>query len=245
MSELDDIEAVAGEYVLGTLDADERSAVSARRERDPALDRAIRRWETDFAPLMEVGEPVQPPADLFSRIETSLGLHERAAEATTEAAPKPDSNVIALRRKLNVWRTIAVVTSAMAASLAFLITWQGVPLPGQDSRLVAVLQKDSNSPAFLVTVDLPTRMLTVKPLTSPAAPDKSYELWLVNASLGEPRSLGVISAPLTVSQNLRGYDPRVIEGSAVAISLEPHGGSPTGKVTGPVLYSGPLLSAPF
>jgi anti-sigma-K factor RskA len=229
MSELDDIEAVAGEYVLGTLDADERSAVSARRERDPALDRAIRRWETDFAPLMEVGEPVQPPT----------------TEATTEAAPKPDSNVIALRRKLNVWRTIAVVTSAMAASLAFLITWQGVPLPGQDSRLVAVLQKDSNSPAFLVTVDLPTRMLTVKPLTSPAAPDKSYELWLVNASLGEPRSLGVISAPLTVSQNLRGYDPRVIEGSAVAISLEPRGGSPTGKVTGPVLYSGPLLSAPF
>ncbi len=85
----------------------------------------------------------------------------------------------------------------------------------------------------------------MKPLTSPAAPDKSYELWLINAKLGDPRSLGVISAPLTVSQNLRGYDPQVIETSAVAISLEPKGGSPTGKVTGPVLYSGPLLSAPF
>jgi anti-sigma-K factor RskA len=240
MSELDDIEAVAGEYVLGTLDAAERAAVSARRERDPALDRAIRRWEADFAPLMDVGEPIQPPADLFSRIETSLSLPEKSP-----ALVEPPGNVVALRRKLNMWRSIAVVTSAMAASLAFLITWQGMPFPGQESRLVAVLQKDSNSPAFLVTVDLPTRMLTVKPLTSPAAPDKSYELWLVNASLGEPRSLGVISAPLTVSQNLRNYAPDVIEGSAVAISLEPRGGSPTGKVTGPVLYSGPLLSAPF
>lgn len=240
MSELDDIEAVAGEYVLGTLDAGERSAVAARRERDPALDRAIRRWEADFAPLMDVGKAMEPPANLLERIEARLGLPEASA-----APQDRRDNVVALKRKLNMWRTIAVVTSAMAASLAFLITWQGVQLPGQDSRLVAVLQKDSTSPAFLVTVDLPTRMLTVKPLTGPAATDKSYELWLVNASLGDPRSLGVISAPLTVSQNLRGLDRQVIEGSAVAISLEPLGGSPTGKVTGPVLYSGPLLSAPF
>ena len=242
MSELDDIEAVAGEYVLGTLDAAERADVAARRERDPALDRAIRRWEEDFAPLMDAGEPVAPPGDLFGRIEKRLGLIEAGG---TQAASEPASNVVALRRKVGLWRTVAAATSALAASLALVIVWQGAMQPAQYNRLVAVLQKDSASPAFLVTVDLPTRTMTVKPLTGPAAPNKSYELWLVNARLGDPRSLGVISAPLTVSQTLRGYDPDVIEGSAVAISLEPAGGSPTGKVTGPVLYSGPLLSASF
>jgi anti-sigma-K factor RskA len=239
MNELDDIEAVAGEYVLGTLDAAERASVTARREREPALENAIRRWERDFAPLMDVGEPVAPPADLFGRIEAGL-----SSPQVDTAPADAGGNVIALRRKVNLWRSVAVVTSALAASLMLVVIWQGM-LRQAENRLVAVLQKDSTSPAFLVTVDLPTKTLTVKPLTNPAAPDKSYELWLINAKLGDPRSLGVISAPLTVSQNLRGFDPDLIESSAVAISLEPKGGSPTGKVTGPVLYSGPLLSAPF
>jgi anti-sigma-K factor RskA len=240
MNEHDDIEALAGEYVLGTLDAAERAEVAARREREPALDRAIHRWEADLAPLLDVGEPIAPPAGLFGRIEKRLGLLESG-----DLSAEPPTNVAALRRKVNLWRSVAAASSALAASLLFVIVWQGMLWPETESRLVAVLQRDSASPAFLVTVDLPTRTLTVKPLTGPPSPDKSYELWLVNASLGDPRSLGVISAPLTVSQNLRGYDPAVIEDSAVAISLEPKGGSPTGKVTGPVLYSGPLLSAPF
>jgi anti-sigma-K factor RskA len=242
MNARDDIEATAGEYVLGTLDARERSAVAARREHEPALDRAISRWESDFAPLADWGEPIAPPADLLRRIERRLALPDVGG---APAEDRLDSNVVALRRKVSLWRTVAVAASALAASLAFVIVWQGPTATWPDNRLVAVLQKDSASPAFLVTVDLPTRTLTVKPLTRPAAPDKSYELWLINARLGDPRSLGVITAPLTVSQNLRGYDPEIIAGSAVAISLEPAGGSPTGKVTGEVLYSGPLLSAPF
>jgi anti-sigma-K factor RskA len=241
MNELEDIEALAGEYVLGTLDAAERAAVAERRQREPALDRAIRRWEQDLAPLMDAGEPVTPPADLFGRIEKRL---EREAGRTSHD-PEPASNVVALRRKVTLWRSVAVAASAVAASLMAVIAWQGMTGTNTENRMVAVLQKDSTSPAFLVTVDVPTRMLTVKPLTGPAEPGKSYELWLVNASLGDPRSLGVISAPMTVSPNLRGYARDIIEGSAVAVSLEPAGGSPTGKVTGPVLYSGPLLSAPF
>lgn len=240
MMELDDIEAIAGEYVLGTLDGAERASVAARRAREPELDRAIGRWERDFAPLLTVGDAVAPPADLLGQIEARLG-----AAPGDAASGGPAGNVIALHRKVKLWRSVAAVASALAATLALVIVWQGMTRMAPDTRLVAVLQKDSALPAFLVTVDLPTRTLTVKPLTNPAAPDKSYELWLINAKLGDPRSLGVVAAPLTVSQQLRSYAPDVIEGSAVAISLEPHGGSPSGKPTGPVLYSGPLLSAPF
>jgi anti-sigma-K factor RskA len=240
MTELDDIEAVAGEYVLGTLDASERDAVSARRQRDPALDRTIRRWERDFAPLLDVGQPVTPPADLFSRIEKRVG----AVESKSAPAVETPANVAVLRRKVNRWRAVAGISGAIAASLAAVVVWQNVLHPVQDARFVAVLQKDSASPAFLVTVDLPARTLTVKPLLGPAAPDQSYELWLVNARLGDPRSLGVISAPLTVSRDLRLYDEEIIGNATVAVSLEPKGGSPTGKPS-KVLYSGPLLSAPF
>src|SRR5262245_15863457 len=113
MTGIDDIEAVAGEYVLGTLDAAERAAVTARRERDAALDRAISRWERDLAPLMDAVQPVTPPPDLFRRIEARI--HPAA-----KAAPPPRSeaaNVVTLRRKLVLWRAAAAVSTALAASL--------------------------------------------------------------------------------------------------------------------------------
>ncbi len=236
MNGLDEIEVLAGEYVLGTLDAAERAEVDERRQHDFALDRAIRRWERQLSPLLEVGEPITPPADLFSLIERRL---DQPANNRRE----PAGNVVALRRRVNLWRSVAAVSTALAASLLFVIVWKGIMQRTPETRLVAVLQKDSTSPAFVVSVDLPARTLTVKTLTGPPAPDKSYELWLVNANLGEPRSLGVIAAaPFTVSQRLRSYDPDIIKNSAIAISLEPKGGSPTGKVTGPVLYSAPLIN---
>ena len=45
MTESDEIDVLAGEYVLGTLDAAERAAAQAQRRRNPALDAAIVAWE--------------------------------------------------------------------------------------------------------------------------------------------------------------------------------------------------------
>ena len=72
MTAQDDIDTVAAEYVIGTLDASERTAVAARRPREPALDQAIRAWEQRLAPLDIETPAVEPPADLFQRIESRL-----------------------------------------------------------------------------------------------------------------------------------------------------------------------------
>ena len=72
MSTPDDIDALAGEYVLGTLDAAERADVAARRAGDPALSAAIRAWERRLAPLDAAMPAVAPPADLFARIERQI-----------------------------------------------------------------------------------------------------------------------------------------------------------------------------
>jgi anti-sigma-K factor RskA len=66
--------------------------------------------------------------------------------------------------------------------------------------------------------------------------DRVLELWAVPGS-GAPRSLGLISASgatvVSKAQQLKGA-------AALAVSLEPTGGSPTGAPTGPVLYVGKL-----
>jgi anti-sigma-K factor RskA len=66
----------------------------------------------------------------------------------------------------------------------------------------------------------------------------SLELWVMPVE-GAPRSLGLVrnekgDTMMTVTQS----DPRVQGAKALAISMEPAGGSPTHQPTGPVLCSG-------
>jgi anti-sigma-K factor RskA len=71
-------------------------------------------------------------------------------------------------------------------------------------------------------------------------------LWLVQDSLGAPKSLGVIDDPhAMVRPTLAGYNPEVIKSATFAVSLEPEGGSPTGAPTGPVVFAGKLIPTTY
>jgi anti-sigma-K factor RskA len=110
------------------------------------------------------------------------------------------------------------------------------------NRLVAVLQKDAASPAFILTVDVASRTMTVRRVAAEEQAGKSYELWLVSKQFAKPRSLGVVGArEFTTGTVLAAYPPDTISDATYAISLEPEGGSPTGEPTGPVLWGGKLI----
>jgi len=68
----EDRDMLAAEYVLGTLDAPTRLDVRGALAGDGALREAVAAWEKRLAPLSEMGAPVAPPADLWSRIEARL-----------------------------------------------------------------------------------------------------------------------------------------------------------------------------
>jgi anti-sigma-K factor RskA len=234
MTDDNDINGLAGEYVLGTLDDDERASVAARRLREPRLNEAIVAWERRLAPLTETTVPVAPPAALFPKIEdrihrNSIGFGEK-------------DEIIDLGRRMQFWRTTAFVASALAASLVVAIGAREFQSKPKHNNLVAVLQKDAASPAFLVTVDVDDRVMTVRPVAAKPEPGKSYELWLVQDSLGTPKSLGVIDERHpTERPTLAAYKRDVIESATFAVSLEPEGGSPTGQPTGPVVFAGKLI----
>ena len=85
---------------------------------------------------------------------------------------------------------------------------------------------------------LPAMQAAVESESADAAPaDKSYELWAVEPGQ-DPKSLGVVEQA-SFTRSLP-YKPQDL---VFAISLEPKGGSPTGKATGPVIFSGPLLQS--
>ena len=61
----EDREALAAEYVLGTLDADERARVQLMLETDPPFATLVHAWEKKLGELHHTIEPVEPPAHVW------------------------------------------------------------------------------------------------------------------------------------------------------------------------------------
>ncbi|MGZ8322640.1 MAG: anti-sigma factor [Rhodoplanes sp.] len=199
-----------------------------------------------------------------------MRLPEFLASSAPRAEAEP-TNVVDLTRRLQRWRGGAIGLGALAAALAGVVVTAAIaperlpqplrPKPKVEtvevtrdvvrtvevpspSRFVAVLQSGPTAPAFIMTVDLAQRNLTVRRVAAEEQAGKSYELWLVSDKYPAPRSLGVIGAgEFTQVPALSAYDRNTISTATFAVSLEPEGGSPTGTATGPVLFSGKLLEA--
>ena len=243
MTERDDIDAVAAEYVLGTLDLPERTAVAARRPREPALDTAIRDWEKRLAPLNELTPPLEPTKEIWAKIGARIDRDGAGSAAAT--------NVVDLERHLARWRRLAIAASAAAASLLVVIGVREVgrtqsPQALAPQNYVAVFQKDDASPAFLLSIDLGSRQLTIRPVAAQTPPGKTYQLWIAAAQLGgKPQSLGLVEQQgATTRTALSAYDPAIVQTATFGVSLEPAGGSPTGQPTGPVFHAKLIPATP-
>ena len=234
-----DDDFAAAEFALGTLDPGERATLAARRLREPELDEAIRAWEERLAPLAEAAPPIEPPGDPFAAIEARIRRSSPPPAAQT-AAPQQDAAVVALRRSVMRWRAGALAASCVAALLAVGLVARETTREAAPHQFVAILQKDAASPAIEVTVDLDRRELRVRPVAAQAPPGKSYELWIIDASLGAPRSLGVIGAAPRAA-DLSGYDRAVVENATYAVTVEPPGGSPDGRPSGAPVFVGKLI----
>jgi anti-sigma-K factor RskA len=231
MTEREDIDMTAAEFVLGTLDASERTSVAARRLREPRLEAAIREWERRLAPLHEVTAEVEPPPGLFAKIEARL---DRAGSTESETS----GVILQLERRVARWRGLAIAASALAASLVLAIGLREVWYAPRPQNFVAVFQKEDALPSFLLTIDLASRELTIRPVAAERQPGKTYQLWIVAEQLGPaPRSLGLLDEALEPThKKLTSLDPALLQKATFGISLEPLGGSPTGRPTGPALH---------
>jgi anti-sigma-K factor RskA len=219
----------AAEFARGSLDSAERTTLAGRRQREPELDEAISIWELRLAPLAEAIPAVTPPRDYFADI-----LRRISGAAAND-------NVDDLLRRLRRWRAGAIAAASIAAALAIGIGLRENLRPTAPHEFVAVLQKSADAPAFIVTVNLDTRSLSVRPVAAPAQPDKAYELWIIDAKLGAPRSLGVLDQKNPTAPNLSAYDPAVVQSATYAVTVEPPGGSPTGQPTSAPVFVGKLI----
>ena len=223
-------DALAAEYVLGTQTRLVRQRLTRLIEEDAELAELVAWWHTELAPLSEMIEPVPTPPWIWRRIENIL------QPAEEEPGGGWWSNLM-------VWRW----STGLAAALALLLVLIQPPAPPPEvpveGGVVLVLTDDASKPAFLVS-----RQSTDAPLKAQAldlaalTPEQVYELWLLIPDEA-PLSLGLLNDQgSTLLQPSDELNRLVRPGLALAVSLEPSGGSPTGVPTGPVLFVGNIQS---
>jgi anti-sigma-K factor RskA len=81
----DDRDALAAEYVLGTLSAEEREQAEALLSIDRGFAETVRLWEHRLGELNVMVEAVEPPADVWERIKNDI---DGAGRPSSTDAPK-------------------------------------------------------------------------------------------------------------------------------------------------------------
>ncbi len=129
--------ALAAEYALGTLDADERAQVETMMSVDPDFAAMVEAWAQKLGVLNDMVGLVEPRPEVWDKIRAAAGLSEPQApivlpQAQPQPAPPPPqverpavavdtSNVIWLSAQARRWRSVATAMTAIAAALVGLI----------------------------------------------------------------------------------------------------------------------------
>jgi anti-sigma-K factor RskA len=128
----DDI-ALAAEYALGTLDADERAEAETRMSVDKDFAAMVEAWQHKLGVLNQMVGSVEPRPELWNKIKTAIGLSEAqaalmlpatppaASEVVEPAAMADTSNVVRLSAQARRWRNVATFATAIAAALIAMI----------------------------------------------------------------------------------------------------------------------------
>jgi len=218
----------AAEYVLGVLGAAERHQAQQRLAHDQAFASAVAFWEERLGVLADAVAPVAPPDRAWSRIARAVRM------------PDPSRPRESLWQSLAFWRSFAIGAAALAAASIGGLTFVAISPPR--APLLATLGTSSGQPTFVAANNAGGTSLTVVPAALLTQDPRAMELWLIPAG-DKPHSLGLISPARPVRIDVpRELAARMTPDTALAVSMEPPGGSPTGQPTGPVIASGKLAS---
>ncbi|CAI8729428.1 anti-sigma factor domain-containing protein [Pseudomonas serboccidentalis] len=213
--------ALAADYAIGLMSSAARRRFEQLLLDDAALRAELAHWQHSLASLTDP-IPEQPvPEHVWQGITARI-----------------EPQVLHVPEKRPFWNWLRI--TAAVCSIVVLV-FLGSLYNRDDARYRATLLSADALPAL--KVEAHADYLQVEPLTLAAVDaDRSLELWAIPAD-GKPISLGVIPVGGKGKVELNEAQQALIgKPIALAVSLEPKGGSPTGQPTGPVLYQGALAA---
>ena len=231
----DDLQSLAGEYVLGTLSAARRRDVEARMAHEPALRDAVDAWEARLLPLTALAEPIEPPPSLWKRIERSVASPAAAAAANMK---RTAADVQTWWNNLNLWRGLAGTGFAAAAVMAAVLVVR-MQAPATPQYMVVLVAPQDKAPGWVVqTGGRQQEQLSLIPLGTVAVPsDKSLQFWTKADAWRGPVSLGLVEPGKALRVPIDKL-PALEANQLFELTLEPANGSPLDRPTGPIQFIG-------
>jgi len=224
----DNIPELADEYVLGLLDADELAQVEAEIIRNEALKKAIASSRERFLALDTSITPMAVDESLWQAVQSKLT--DNLAPSTPRIASANDN-----RHGVNRWRLAALSASAASILLAIGLGWSLTRTV--EPVVIAVLLDDTGGVQAIVE-DFGNENARVRLLNNVEIPSgKTIQVWTLPSQEMGPVSMGLLEG--AHSAVLKGPDLPLPRGEQLyELTLEPAGGSPTGRPTGPILSKG-------
>jgi anti-sigma-K factor RskA len=207
------LDELAGEYVLGTLSAEQHEAVRQRLTGDQQLRGAVDAWEQRLLALNALAEPLPPSPRLWGRISRSVDAQSQPQRKAASAQPRR------WWHRLVLWQGLAGAGLVASLLLAFTLLTAKAPEP---SYLVVLVAPADSAPGWVVQAS-DARSIQLIPLGQFAVPSDKV-LGLVKP--GEQYRVPAHDLPPLEPNQL------------FELTLERAGGSPTGRPTGPVQFIG-------
>lgn len=202
------------EYVLGLHRGERAAEIKRWLAEDDEAGRLARRWREHWVGAVDL----LPPARLWRRVARETGL----------ARPWWRSG----------WASVAVWRTVSAALLVAVVLLVG-PLRQSAPVYTVVLQAPGESarPGWRITVSDAGDLRLTPLVKGQYAADRSVQFWTLAEADKGPRSLGLVEPgrSLVIPASRVGG---VESGQLFELTLEPEGGSPEDRPTGPVLFIG-------
>lgn len=178
-NEFSDLKILAGEYVLGTLQGQERIEFEQRLQTDIALRGEVDAWYRRLDPMLDCIEPVTAPPGVWDRI---LDRVDPVDDKSQTAA--------GLWNSLNFWRNLGMVTATLVLVMGLNLLTARQPDMAMDGIMVVL--NDQSRPGWLVAAvdeDPYLRVNAVEP--TPLPEGKVCQLWLEDEQ-GNLHPLGIL-----------------------------------------------------
>ncbi len=228
-------------FVLGALDREEAAEIEKHLQEDCTYCMAqVREATTLAAAFAGLADIEQPPENLKKRVLNSI-------------APRRSAVVVPEPKKQNSWLGGMLALGAACLALTFFCLWLGSQTDNLQNRLTAAQhERDQLESALKVLSRSETRTVQFGRADQPQgrlfinrsrgfvftasrlpklAQDRTFELWYVPPT-GAPRKAGLFRSDAngdTVQVSNTAINPATT--NAVAVSVEPEGGSPAPTTT--------------
>lgn len=210
---------LAVSYVLGSMKGKARLRFQSLLMQHAELRQSVWYWEQSLNPIVEKIKPVAPDKVVWQKISERLGWQQ---------LPKT---------RFKYLTELTMLATAACLGLMFLIP-NGL-LQFASTEQIAVLQNSQSEALWVVQFEdgaIKTHATNAVKIVT----EGDYELWILPADGSAPISLGLLP-----QQNERQLQlPSKLSSvkiAALAVNLEPKGGSPTGQPTQPVLHTAQLV----